>query len=306
MMPTKPETEPGVTGQWAPLARDEVVWWQRALNFAAGYLRGNWLNALATFLVLLVVVSALFGNWIVPYDPIKMELAHRLEAPSGDHFFGTDDFGRDVFSRVVAGARVSLRISLLVLVVAVSVGFLVGSLAGLLGGWVDEVLMRLTDLFLAFPALVLAMAITASLGASLDNTMIALSTVYWPWYARLVRAQVLSLREREYITAARCIGVTTPRLIGRHLLPNLFPILVTQATLDIGYVVLSTAGLSFLGLGAQPPTPEWGAMITAARSYMRESWWFTTFPGLALAITVLGFNLMGDGLRDCLDPRLRK
>jgi peptide/nickel transport system permease protein len=305
-MTTKPETELGVTGQWAPSARDEVVWWQRVLNFAAGYLRGNWLNALATFLVLLVVFCALFGDWIVPYDPIKMELAHRLEAPSGDHFFGTDDFGRDVFSRVIAGSRVSLRISLLVLVVAVSVGFLVGSLAGLLGGWVDEVLMRLTDLFLAFPALVLAMAITASLGPSLNNTMIALSTVYWPWYARLVRAQVLSLREREYITAARCIGVTTPRLIGRHLLPNLFPILVTQATLDIGYVVLSTAGLSFLGLGAQPPTPEWGAMITAARSFMRESWWFTTFPGLALAITVLGFNLMGDGLRDYLDPRLRE
>jgi peptide/nickel transport system permease protein len=299
------ETKPAATDQWAPLARDEAVWWRRALDFVAGYLRGNWLNLLASSLVLLVVSCALFGDWIVPYDPIKMELAHRLEAPGMDHLFGTDDFGRDVLSRVIAGARVSLRISLLVLVIAVSVGFLVGSLAGLLGGWVDEVLMRLTDLFLAFPALVLAMAIAASLGASLNNTMIALSTVYWPWYARLVRAQVLSLREREYITAARCIGVTTPRLIGRHLLPNLFPILVTQATLDIGYVVLSTAGLSFLGLGAQPPTPEWGAMITAARSYMRESWWFTTFPGLALAITVLGFNLMGDGLRDYLDPCLR-
>jgi peptide/nickel transport system permease protein len=305
-MPVDSDSEPAVTGKWRPLARDEVVWWRRALDFAAGYLRGNWLNALATFLVLLVVFCALFGDWIVPYDPIKMELAHRLEAPSGDHFFGTDDFGRDVLSRVIAGARVSLRISLLVLVIAVSVGFLVGSLAGLLGGWVDEVLMRLTDLFLAFPALVLAMAITASLGASLDNTMIALSTVYWPWYARLVRAQVLSLREREYITAARCIGVTTARLIVRHLLLNLFPILVTQATLDIGYIVLSTAGLSFLGLGAQPPTPEWGAMITSARTYMRESWWFTTFPGLALAVTVLGFNLMGDGLRDYLDPRLRE
>jgi peptide/nickel transport system permease protein len=305
-MPVDSDSGPALTDQWRPLARDEVVWWRRALRFAAGYLRGNWLNTLATLLVLLVVFCALFGEWIVPYDPIKMELSQRLEGPSRDHLFGTDDFGRDVLSRVIAGARVSLRISLLVLVVAVSVGFLVGSLAGLLGGWVDEVLMRLTDLFLAFPALVLAMAITASLGASLDNTMIALSTVYWPWYARLVRAQVLSLREREYITAARCIGVTTARLIVRHLLPNLFPILVTQATLDIGYIVLSTAGLSFLGLGAQPPTPEWGAMITAARTYMRESWWFTTFPGLALAITVLGFNLMGDGLRDYLDPRLRE
>ena len=210
-----------------------------------------------------------------------------------------------MLSRVIAGARISLQVALLVLSIASVVGFLVGSVAGFLGGWVDEILMRVTDLFLAFPALVLAVAIAATLGPSLTNTMIALTTVYWPWYARLIRAQVLSLREREFILASICLGSSTPGLILRHILPNVIPILITQITIDIGYVILSTAGLSFLGLGAQPPAPEWGATILASRSYMRESWWFPTFPGLALALTVLGFNLLGDGLRDYLDPRLR-
>jgi peptide/nickel transport system permease protein len=283
----------------------EPTWWSRTVKFVWGYLTDSWLNVFATLLVLVVLLSALLGDALVPHDPLKMNLMRRLEPPSGEFWFGTDDFGRDLFSRVITGAKISLRVSAMVLSIATVVGFFVGSIAGLFGGWVDELLMRLTDLFLAFPALILAMAIAATLGPSLTNTMIALSTVYWPWYARLVRAQVLSLREREFVVAARCVGVATPRLLLRHLLPNLVPILITQATLDIGYVVLSTAGLSFLGLGAQPPTPEWGAMITAARNFMRESWWYTTFPGLALAVTVLGFNLMGDGLRDYLDPRLR-
>ena len=281
------------------------AWYHRVYKGLRSYYRGNWLNVLALLLVSLVIFLAIFGNWLTPYPPLELNLSHRLIHPSWAHPFGTDDLGRDLLSRVIAGARISLQVALLVLSIASVVGFVVGSVAGFLGGWVDEILMRVTDLFLAFPALVLAVAIAATLGPSLTNTMIALTTVYWPWYARLIRAQVLSLREREFILASICLGSSTPGLILRHILPNVIPILITQITIDIGYVILSTAGLSFLGLGAQPPAPEWGATILASRSYMRESWWFPTFPGLALALTVLGFNLLGDGLRDYLDPRLR-
>jgi peptide/nickel transport system permease protein len=282
-----------------------MTWYHRLYRGLRIYHRGNWLNILALLLVGLAIFLAVFGDFITPYPPLEMDLTQRLTPPSRAHLFGTDDYGRDLLSRVIAGARISLQVALLVLSIASVVGFVVGSVAGFLGGWVDEILMRVTDLFLAFPALVLAVAIAATLGPSLTNTMIALTTVYWPWYARLIRAQVLSLREREFILASICLGSSTPGLILRHILPNVIPILITQITIDIGYVILSTAGLSFLGLGAQPPAPEWGATILASRSYMRESWWFPTFPGLALALTVLGFNLLGDGLRDYLDPRLR-
>ena len=296
-----------VTGAGAGLmtSGDGTTLWTRLARFGRTFFRGNWLNMLAAFLVGLVFFCAILGPAIVPYDPIAMDLKLRLQPPSIDHFFGTDEFGRDIFSRVIVGARISVLVAAMVLSVASVVGFLVGAIAGLLGGWLDEVLMRITDLFLAFPGLILAMAIAATLGPSLENTMIALSVVYWPWYARLVRSQVLSLREREFIVAAQSIGAGTGRLLLRHLLPNVVPILITQITVDVGYVILSTSGLSFLGLGAQPPTPEWGLMITTGRNFMRESPWLITFPGLALAITVLGFNLLGDGLRDYLDPKLR-
>jgi peptide/nickel transport system permease protein len=281
-------------------------WFARFKREFKTYLRGNLLNLLPLIILLVVFFCTFFGDLVVvTYDPIEMNLGDRLQAPSATHYFGTDEFGRDIFSRVVSGAKISVSVAAMVLVVASTVGFLVGVFAGLFGGILDEILMRITDLFMAFPALILAIAVAATLGASLQNTLIALTVVYWPWYARLVRAQVLSLRERDYITAARCVGVSTGRMIIRHLLPNLMPILITQITLDVGYVILSTAGLSFLGLGAQPPTPEWGSMILSARQFMRESWWYTTFPGLALIITVLGFNLLGDGLRDYLDPRMR-
>jgi peptide/nickel transport system permease protein len=188
---------------------------------------------------------------------------------------------------------------------SVAVGTLLGIVAAMLGGLIDEIIMRTTDLFLAFPALILAAAIAATLGPSLTHTMLALSTVYWPWYARLARGQVLSLREREFVLAARVSGASTSRIVFRHLLRNVFPLLIIQASLDVGYAILFTSSLSFLGLGAQPPAPEWGAMMTDARAFLRDYWWYPTFPGLALAFTVLGFNLLGDGLRDWLDPRLR-
>lgn len=263
------------------------------------------LNGLGAFLVALVIFLGLFGGTIAPYDTTKTNLKERFTPPSVQHWMGTDNFGRDIFSRVIAGASISLQVALVVLSVSVFIGLLVGAAAGFFGGTTDEVLMRITDLFVAFPALVFAAAIATTLGRSLTNTMIALSTVYWPWYARLVRSQVLTIAHQEYITAAEAVGVSRWQVIFRHVLPNVIPLILVQVSLDIGYAILSTSSLSFLGLGAQPPSPEWGVMLTDAREFVREAWWYMTFPGLALSLTVLGFNLLGDGLRDYLDPRLR-
>lgn len=240
-----------------------------------------------------------------PYDPLAPNLTDRLVGPSLAHLMGTDHLGRDLFSRVLAGTHTAIEVGLIVLSIALVIGIVVGLVAGLAGGLVDEILMRVTDLFLAFPALILAAAISFTLGASLQTTMVALATVYWPWYARIARGQILSLREREFVLAARTAGAGPLRLMFRTLLPNVMPIMLVQATLDMGYVMLSTAGLSFLGLGAQPPTPEWGSTILQSLPYQPDAWWYAAFPGLALALTALGFNLLGDGLRDWLDPILR-
>jgi peptide/nickel transport system permease protein len=271
----------------------------------AAFVGASWLNALALFIVLGVIVLALIGQEIAPFKPDHISLGERLNEPSALHLFGTDHLGRDLFSRVLAGARISMLASSVVLVTAVSVGTVAGIVAGVAGGWVDEAIMRLTDLFLAFPALILAAAVAAAIGPSLINTMLALSTVFWPWYARLVRGQVLSLREREFILAARLAGAGTYQLTRRHMLRNVAPIVAIQATIDVGYAILLTSSLSFLGLGVRPPLAEWGAMMGDAITYVQSSWWYGTFTGLALAITVFGFNLLGDGLRDWLDPRRR-
>jgi peptide/nickel transport system permease protein len=263
------------------------------------------LNGLGAFLVTLVLFLGLFGEVLAPYDTTRTNLRERFSPPSAQHWMGTDNFGRDIFSRVIAGARISLQVALVVLSVSVFVGLLVGAVAGFFAGTTDEILMRVTDLFVAFPALVFAAAIATTLGRSLPNTMLALSTVYWPWYARLVRAQVLTITQHEYIVAANAVGVPPWRVIFRHVLPNVMPLILVQISLDIGYAILLTSSLSFLGLGAQPPSPEWGVMLTDAREFVREAWWYMTFPGLVLTLTVLGFNLLGDGLRDYLDPRLR-
>jgi peptide/nickel transport system permease protein len=269
------------------------------------FLAQSALNIVGLFLVGLVVLCAVVGEMVAPYPPNKTNLQQRFQPPSAEHWMGTDNFGRDIFSRVLSGARISLQVAVIVLSVSVLIGFLVGAVAGLTGGLIDELLMRLTDLFLAFPALVLAAAVAATLGRNLATTMIALTTVYWPWYARLVRSQVLVIAQQDYITATRALGVPGWRVVWHHLLPNVLPLLLVQISLDAGYAMLSTSSLSFLGLGAQPPSPEWGAMLTAAREFVREAWWYMAFPGLALTLTVLGANLLGDGLRDFLDPRLR-
>ncbi len=250
------------------------------------------------------VALAILAPALAPYEPQQQKLAQRLKPPTAAHIMGTDQLGRDLWSRLLYGARISLTIGLVVVLSAGIFGTLVGLVSGYAGGVVDEVLMRITDIFFSFPALILAMAIAGALGPDLVNAMIAIAVVSWPVYARLVRAQVLSLRRREFIEAAEAVGVPTPRLLWRHLLPNsLAPILV-QASFDMGAAILAAAGLSFIGFGAQPPTPEWGVMISEGRKYVSTHLWLSLFPALAILMTVAAFNLIGDGLRDALDPRL--
>ncbi|HEU5422229.1 MAG TPA: nickel transporter permease [Gemmatimonadaceae bacterium] len=263
------------------------------------------LNIVALVIIAIFLLMSLLGPTLAPYDPIKPNILVKFHAPSTSHLFGTDELGRDVLSRVMSGARISLGIACLILSIAVTAGIIVGAIAGYVGGLVDELLMRVTDVFLAFPALILAMAIAATLGRDITNVVIALTVVYWPWYARLVRSQVIAIKERDYVEAARSVGARSRRILLRHILPNSIAPVIIQLTIDVGYAVLATAGLSFLGLGAQPPSPEWGAMIAGARAYFRDAWWYITFPGLALTFTVVAFNLLGDGLRDYLDPRTR-
>jgi peptide/nickel transport system permease protein len=284
---------------------DQLLAVRRPLRGLRRFLSESPLNCVGLVLVVLLVALAIGGAALAPYPPTKTSLGERFRPPSSLHLMGTDNFGRDIFSRVLSGARISLQVAVIVLSISVVIGFFVGAVAGLSGGIVDELLMRVTDLFLAFPALIFAAAIAATLGRSLENTMVALATVYWPWYARLVRSQVLVIAQQDYIMATRAVGVPGWRVIWRHLLPNVFPLILVQLSLDAGYAILSTSSLSFLGLGAQPPSPEWGAMLTTAREFVREAWWYMAFPGLALTLTVLGFNILGDGLRDFLDPRLR-
>ncbi len=256
-------------------------------------------------LMLFFALSGLLAPVLAPADPLEQDLSVRLKPPSSAHWLGADQLGRDVLSRILFGTRISLTIGLVVVGSAGTFGTLVGLIAGYRRGLVDEALMRVTDVFLAFPALILAMAIAGALGPNLNNAMIAIAVVTWPVYARLARAQVLSLREREFVEAARALGASPGRIIWHHLLPNsLAPILV-QASFDMGGAILSAAGLSFIGFGAQPPTPEWGVMISEGRKFISTQPWLSLFPGLAILLTVTAFNLIGDGLRDALDPRLR-
>lgn len=254
----------------------------------------------------LLLVFAAAGPWLAPYPDQgagRTNVDTRLLPPSAQHLMGTDELGRDIFSRIIYGARPALAASLVVVLLAVLVGVPLGAAAGYFGGWVDEIIMRFTDLFLAFPSLLLAMAIVALLGPSLFNAVAALVVSWWPWYTRLVRGVTVTLRQQYFVEAARSIGVRDSMIILRHILPNsLTPVLV-QATLDIGTVILATTSLAFIGLGTQPPNADWGLMIEEGRGFLRDHWWYSTFPGLAIFLTVLAFNLIGDTLRDVFDPR---
>jgi peptide/nickel transport system permease protein len=250
-------------------------------------------------------VMAIFAPVLATYDPRAVDLAGQFQPPGPVHWFGTDSAGQDVYSRVIYGSRLALGSGLLVLLLATTAGSVIGIVAGYRGGWLDEVVMRITDMFLAFPGLIIAMAVVAAIQQrSLWAIVIAISVRWWTPYARLMRAEALSLRTRDFVFAARALGAPAPRILLAHILPNAIAPIVVQATLDLGYIILTAASLSFIGFGAQPGEPDWGRMVADGREYMRSNPWIITFPGAAIFLAVLGFNLLGDGLRDVLDPRL--
>lgn len=263
------------------------------------------LTLLGLIIVIVILATAAFAPLIAPYSPTEVNLLSKLQGPSVAHWFGTDEVGRDIFSRIVYGTRISLKIGILVVAIAFPIGTILGAIAGYVGGKVDQVIMRLTDIFLSFPGIILAMSIAAALGPSIENVLLALAITWWPWYTRIVRSSVLSIKSSEFIEASRAIGANPIRILFKEVIPNSIAPASIQASLDLGFVILAAAGLSFIGLGAQPPSPEWGAMLSSSREIIRDAWWAATFPGIAILITVLGFNLLGDGLRDVLDPKQR-
>lgn len=262
------------------------------------------LAVLGLFMIFILTIISLFPSVFATHDPLDMNLKDRFLVPgSRGHIFGTDERGRDIWSRIIYGSSLSMRSGGLAILIALAIGIMVGSAAGYGRSFVDEVLMRICDVFMSFPPLVLAMAIVALLGPGLNNSILAISIVWWPRYARLVRAQFMYLREQSYVEAARALGATDIRIIFCHLLPNSVSPIVVQGTIDVGYAILYTSALSFIGLGATPPTPEWGSMVAAGRSYLLDYWWISTMPGFAVFFVVLAYNIVGDALRDLLDPR---
>lgn len=269
----------------------------------------NPLTAVGMGGIFLLIIVSVLAPWLAPYPQDALgatNIQAQLNPPTFQHLFGTDELGRDVLSRVIYGARISLQVGMLAIGLALLVGVSLGLVAGCSGGAVDEVIMRIADIFLSFPPLLLAMAISVALGPSLQNVMIAIAIAWWPWYARLLRSEATSVRERSFVEAARAMGASRLRISFRHVLPNCLVPIVIQASMDFGAVTLTCASLSFLGLGAQAPTPEWGLMISTGRTYFLTKWWIVTFPGIAIFVAVLAFNLTGDGLREILDPKIQR
>ncbi len=269
----------------------------------------NKLSLTALIILVLLIVGALLAPYIIPYPEDLADATHtqiKLQAPSLEHLMGTDELGRDIFSRVVYGARVSLSAALAAVGLSLVIGIPLGAIAGSFGGWVDNLIMRITDVFLSFPPLLLAIAMVAVMGSSLNNAILAIALSWWPWYTRLIRGQAISVKERKFVQAAETIGTGRMKIIFRHIIPNCISPVIVQASMDIGGVILTVASLSFLGLGAQLPTPEWGLMISMGRRFFPDSWWYCIFPGLAIFVTVLCFNLLGDAIREILDPKTRK
>ena len=275
--------------------------------FAKRFIK-NPLSASGFIIVLILVIIALTAKFWVPYPQDIMtakRMNQNLLPPSAQYWMGTDSLGRDIFTRVMVGTGLSLQVGVIVVLLAAVIGTFIGGMAGFYGGWVDQLTMRITDGFLAFPSLVLALGVAAALGPSLTNALLAITITWWPWYARLVRAQALSVSNLEFIEASRALGASKFRILISHIIPNVLVPVIVQASLDFGYVVLTATSLSFLGLGAQKPYPEWGLMVSEGKSVFPASWWVSIFPGLAIFITVVAFNLLGDGIREMLDPRLR-
>jgi peptide/nickel transport system permease protein len=291
--------------QWlldeAPTSRAQAragAFWRSWIAF-----RRNPLAMVGLSIVLALVLVAIFASLIAPFGPSVQDLANRLQPPSARHWFGTVELGRDIFSRVVYGSRITLMIVLLVIVTVAPIGLAVGTLAGYFGGWVDAVLMRVTDVFLAFPRLILALAFVAALKPGIENAVLAIALTTWPPYARLARAETLVVRKADYIAAVQAQGASGMRIVLRHVVPMCISSTIVRMTLDMAGIILTAAGLGFLGLGAQPPSPEWGAMISSGRRFVLDQWWVAAMPGLAIFVVSLGFNLLGDGLRDVLDPK---
>jgi peptide/nickel transport system permease protein len=266
-------------------------------------LLANFSSSIGLCVLVILILVATFAPWIASFDPYAQDLGSALRPPSSLHWFGTDELGRDIYSRVIYGSRITLYIIGLVTVIVGPIGLLVGTTAGYIGGWFDTLLMRITDIFLSFPSLILSLAFVAALGAGLDHAIIAIALTSWPPIARLARAETLTFRSADYVSAARLQGASTARIIAKSIVPMCLPSVVVRLTLNMASVILTAAGLGFLGLGAQPPLPEWGAMVAGGRRYMLDHWWLVTFPGLAIMLVSLAFNLFGDGLRDVLDPR---
>lgn len=278
----------------------------KRLNYFLFLTRKNPLMIVGLVIIFGLILVTVFAVQIATYDPIKINPPERLKPPNLKYLFGTDDLGRDIFSRIVYGTRITLRMGMTVITAALVIGSFLGVLAGFFGGIVDEIIMRITDVFMSYPYLVLAMVLTVALGPSIQNAILAMAIVWWPTYARLMRSEVLRIKENYYVKASQGFGASDSFIILGHILPNSWVPVLVQCTLDFGRVIMYGASLSFIGLGPQPPAPEWGAMINAGRFFIENAWWYSTFPGLAIMVTILGFNLLGDGLRDIFDPRLRR
>ncbi|MCQ1855915.1 ABC transporter permease [Neorhizobium galegae] len=268
-------------------------------------LLGNPSSGFGLVVITILVLTAIVAPLIAPYDPNVIDLGNTLKPPSAEHWFGTDELGRDIMSRIIHGTRISLTIITIVSVIVGPIGLLVGTTAGYFGGWYDTIMMRITDIFLSFPSLILSLAFVAALGAGLENAIIAIGLTTWPPIARLARAETLTFRGADYISASRMQGASALRIIIKSIMPMCLPSVLVRITLSMATVILTAAGLGFLGLGAQPPLPEWGAMIATGRRYMLDNWWLVAFPGGAILLVSLAFNLLGDGLRDALDPKQR-
>ena len=278
-----------------------------AVNFFKILFKNKLTGAAVVFIIFLVIV-AIFAPYVAPFPEEGegwINLENVLLPPSAEHPFGTDDMGRDILSRMIYGARISLIVSTVTIAVALAVALPIGLISGYFGGIIDEIMMRITDVFLSFPTLLIAILIAAFLGQGIDKACIAIAIAWWPWYARVVRAQTMSIKERPFIKASQCIGTSKWYIMFRHILPNTLAPVIIQASMDMGSVIITCASLSFIGLGAQIPTPEWGLIISSSRKFILDAWWFSTIPGIVILLTVLSFNLLGDGLREALDPRTR-
>ena len=286
--------------------RREHQWQIRELLLTIKLLGRNASAVAGCLIIAAMVFMAVFATLLSSYDPIRISLAERLKPPSAVHLFGTDELGRDILSRIMHGARISLRIGVLVVLIAGGLGALTGAISGYVGQQVDNLIMRVMDVILSFPPLVLALALAAALGPDLNNAILAVAFVMIPKFARLVRGEALAVKERQFIAAARAAGAKRLWIILHHILPNCLASVIVLATLVLGEAILIAASLSFIGLGAQPPTPEWGAMVSVGRKFLMDQWWYATFPGLFILTTVIGFNILGDAMRDILDPRIRR